>query len=102
MRRTDCGNVWCVRRGGQPIEYGGPNPAAAEDLISRPGVAGHQQHDALSGSNRAIERLVDRSPGLVQITSVKVQYPVRFDRARTKPFVPARIERFGRERRQAR
>jgi len=70
-----------MRGRGQPIKYSCSDLAAAEGPISRPGVASNQEHDALSGSDGAIERIVDRPPGLIEVAAVKIQHPVRFHRS---------------------
>jgi hypothetical protein len=56
-------------------------------------MPGHQKHDALPGGDRPFETAVDRLPRLVEIMAVQVEHPVRLDRARAKPPVPAGIER---------
>ena len=67
-------------------------------MIAKPGVAGNEEHDSLSGRDSPLQRVIDRSPGLVEVAPVKVQYPIRFDRAGAEPAIPAGIEGFGRKR----
>ena len=79
--RAHRGDARCVGRCGQPIEHGGADLASPDCVIAGPSMAGDQEHDALTGSNRPFQRVVDRFPGLVEVVAVEVQHAVRFDRA---------------------
>jgi hypothetical protein len=61
-------------------------------------MARNQEHDSLSGRDRPLQRVVNRPPRLVEVAAVEVQYPIRLDRARAEPAIPAGIEGFGRKR----
>jgi hypothetical protein len=39
-------------------------------MIARPGVAGNQEHDSLSGRDRPLQRVIDRSPRLIEVAAV--------------------------------
>jgi len=91
VRGTYGGDARCMRRGGQPVEHCGTDFAASGGVIAGSSVAGNQEQDALSGSDRPLQRVVDRPPGLIEVAAVQVQHPVRFDRARPQPPVPSGI-----------
>jgi hypothetical protein len=54
-------------------------------------MAGNEEKDPASGTDRAVEGGVDRLPGLVERMTVKVENAVRRDGAGAKPPVPMRI-----------
>lgn len=91
VRRAYCGDAGCMRRGREPVEHCGADFATSDGVITRSGMAGNQEHHALSGGDGAIECIVDRSPGLVQVTAVQIQHPVRLHRPRAEPSIPAGI-----------
>jgi hypothetical protein len=82
VRGTYGGDARCMRRGSQPVEHCGTDFAASGGVIAGSSVAGNQEHDALSGGDRPLQRVIDRSPRLVEVAPVKVQCPIRLDRAR--------------------
>ena len=51
-----------------------------------------QQDDSLATGKGALQSLVDRPPGAVQIHSMKVEDSVGFDRTRAKSLVPAAVQ----------
>lgn len=80
VRRPYGGDARCVRRRGQPVEDCGTDFAMSDGVIARSGVTRNQEHDALTGSGRPLQRVVDRPPRLIEVTTVQIHYPVRFDR----------------------
>lgn len=78
---------------GQPVVHGGANLAALDRRIAGAVVSGDQQQDAITAGDRLLQATIDRRPGSIEIEAVKVQDPVRLDRAAAKPLVPAAVER---------
>jgi hypothetical protein len=53
----------------------------------------HQEQDPVAMRDRLLERSVDRPPGGVKRHTVKVQSAVGLDGPRSKPAIPASVER---------
>jgi hypothetical protein len=96
MCRPYGGDPRRIRRGGQPVEDCGTDFATSDGVIAGSSVAGNQEHDALTGSDRLLQRVIDCAPRPIEISAVKVQNPIRLNRARAEPAIPTGIEGFGR------
>lgn len=92
VRRAYRGDTGCMRRRGQPVEDCGTNLATSDGVIARSGVTRNQEHDAFTGNDRPRQRVVDRPPGLIEITAVQIHYPVRFHRPRAESAIPAGVQ----------
>lgn len=90
--RGDCAGV---ARSRQPVVNRSPDLAAPNRGLALPRMAGDQQHDTVAGGNRPVEPEIDRIPSPVEVEAVKIDHPVRTDRARSKPPVPGRVESCG-------
>ncbi len=93
MRGAYRGDMRRMARSGKPVVHSRANPPAYDGRFAAPLMPGNQQHDAIAGANRPLERMIDRRPGTVEVVTVKVQCPVRADRPGSKPLVPAAVER---------
>ena len=92
MRAPHRGNPRCMPRHGQPVVNGGTNSAALQRWIAAPLVAGDQQQNPVTGSNSAIQRMVDGGPGSIQSMAVEIEHPVRLDPPGAEAAVPAAVE----------
>jgi hypothetical protein len=72
--------------------HGGPDCAAPDWWLARAMMAGDEDNKTFPVGDRLFKRAVDRPPRTVEAHSVKVDGPVRDDRAAAKPFVPATIK----------
>ena len=96
MRAADrCDSLRMARRS-EPVVNGRPDLAALDRGISRAVMPGNKQNHALAGGDRPFERAVDCSPGRIEAHPVEIDDAIGLDRARTKPFVPASVERVAR------
>ena len=82
VRGPDRGDPRRMARSRQPVVNRGPNSPALHRRLARARVAGDQQQDPLAGSDRPLQRPVDRAPRRVEAVAVKVERAVR---ARRRP-----------------
>ena len=95
VRALDGSDLRRVARRFEPVVDGGADFAPLHGRLARAVVAGNEQDDTLAAGDRTLEPAVDGAPGLVEVEPVKVDHPVRFDRARPKAPVPRAVERGG-------
>ena len=77
----------------KPVVDGGTNPSPLDRRVARPMMPGDQQQDTVAGRNRSFQGDVDRVPCPVEVHAMKIDNPVRLDRALAQCLVPAAVER---------
>ena len=79
MRPADCGDRTGVAGCREPAVDSRPDSPTRKRRIAFAAMAGDEQHQAVTGGNRALEAAVDRFPGRIEAVPVKVDDPVRLD-----------------------
>jgi hypothetical protein len=51
-------------------------------------MPGDQQYDPVTSGNCALQRVIDRRPGAIEVMAMKVERPVRADVSRAQALVP--------------
>lgn len=93
VRRSHCSDARGMPGYAQPVVNGSPNPTANEWRIPLAFMAGYQQQHPFAGSNRLLQRSVDRFPGPVEAVAMEVENPVGIDPASADAPVPAAVQR---------
>ena len=93
VRPSDGGNLVGVTRGRQPIVDGGANASTLDRRLAGPVVTRDQENYAIDPDDRLVETAIDRRPGGIKVHPVKVDDPIRNDRAAAQLLVPTAVER---------
>lgn len=92
MRTANRSNVGRMARGSKPIVDRSPDPATRDRRITRPMVAGDQQNQPITTRDGLIEPAIDRSPGTIEIETMKIEGGIGFDDSAAQAFVPCSVE----------
>lgn len=72
---------------------GGPDSSPLERRIAPSFMAGDEEQDPVSGTNRALQRAVDRLPCAVEAVAVQIERSVGLDPAAAQAPIPSAIKR---------
>ena len=89
----DCCDPGRMPRGGEPVVDRRADAPARDGRFTRPMMAGNQQDDAVASVDRLFQRPIDCTPGAIEILAVKVDDPIRLERAAAELPVPACVKR---------
>lgn len=85
-----------VPRCSQPVVDCSTDHATLHRRFACAMMAGNKQNQPIAARDCLVETRIDRAPRAIEIHAVKVEHPVRLDRALAQPPVPASIERCAR------
>ena len=77
---------------GQPVVNRRTNAPAFDWRIAGPVRPGNQQENSIARRHGLIQGSVDGPPSGIEIHAVKIEGPVRLDRAATETLVPTAVE----------
>lgn len=97
MRGPDRGDRFTVARSRQPVMDQTPDApppwtSGTRPLPFGPIAPGNQQDNPLTGADRALEKAIDRVPGLIETHSMKVERAIGKDLARSNATFPVTIQ----------
>ncbi len=92
MRRAHCGDLRRVSRRRQPVVDRGANPAAHDRRIAPSLMPGNQQYDAVPRGNGALQHMIDRGPGTIEVMAMEVEGAVGADISRSQALIPRPVE----------
>ena len=93
VRSAYGGDAGSMPGSSKPVVNGGANSAALDRRFTGTVMAGDQQQYSITPSNGLFKASIDRCPGRIQVHPMKIEHPIRFDRAASESLVPATVER---------